>query len=244
VTIQENVKGQNTEKCKRNMVQNIVEPTKRCNLAVKMDKTTDMKKAPELDEKKIGENPFVQTLQIPVTKILSSKDLTEDVDGSIINKTLYQEKTQKVEIYYHECAGDNIAKLSDKAQRLLLHILYTLKARKDYYWLNKQHYMNRNDIKSQTTVSNAINELIRYQYILKTCVIGWFWINPYRFFPGSRMAKYPNNKVIADDWDQTKGESYQDKKKKKPFRMSKSTDDDITPQEEYERGEYTETKAG
>ena len=206
----------------KNNVQNIVNSSECCTLVDKMENSTEMKKAPELDESKIGENPFVQTLRIPVTKVVSSEDLVEDADGTIVNKTLYIEKTQKIELYYHECAGDNIAKLSDKAQRLLLHIMYTLKPKKDYYWFNKQHYMNRNEIKSLTTVSNALNELIRYQYILKTCITGWFWINPYRFFPGSRLAKYPNNKVVSDGWDQTRGESYQDKKKKKPFKMSKS----------------------
>jgi hypothetical protein len=201
----------------KNVVQNIVEPTNCCTLAVELQNTTEMKKAPEIDENKIGVNPFVQTLQIPVTKIVSSNDLIQDAEGTIVNKTLYREKTQKIEIYYHECAGDNIANLSDKAQRLLLHIMYTLKPNKDYYWLNKQHYMNRNKIRSLTTVSNALNELIRYQYLVKTCVTGWVWINPYRFFPGSRLMKYPDNKKIVDDWDQTQGIPYEKKVKKKPF---------------------------
>ncbi len=196
-------------------VQKFVESTESCNLAVEMNNPTEMKKQPKLDIEKIGTNPFLNTLVIPVTKIISSNDLIENAEGVVTNKTLYMEKQQKVELYYHECAGDNIAKLSDKAQRLLLHVLYTLDRNKDYYWLNKQHYMNRNEIKSATTVSNAINELIRYQYLLKTACIGWFWVNPYRFFPGSRLAKYPEKKVIADkEWDQTKGERYEDRSKR------------------------------
>lgn len=198
----------------KNIVQNNVESPKSCTFAVEMDKTTEMKKAPELNVEKIGTNPFLHTLQIPVTEILSNKDLVEGADGTVINKTLYMEKTQKVEIYYHECAGDNIAKLSDKAQRLLLHVMYTLDRNKDYYWLNKQHYMNRNEIKSHTTVSNAVNELIRYQYLLKTACTGWYWINPYRFYPGSRLARYPDKKIVkGDKWDQTKGKPHGTKKK-------------------------------
>lgn len=212
---------------KEKVIQNVAESPNCCNLAVEMDKTTEMKKTPELNIEKIGTNPFLNTLIIPVTEIISNIDLVETTEGVVTNKVLYMEKTQKVEIYYHECAGDNIAKLSDKAQRMLLHILYTLDRNRDYYWLNKQHYMGRNEIKSPTTVSNAVNELIRYQYLLKTVCVGWFWINPYRFFPGSRLAKYPDKKVIPDKtWDQTNGNSYQSKKKTKPFKMSKSEEDE------------------
>lgn len=204
------------------IVQNEVESTKSCTLAVKMENDTEMKK-PQIDRAKIGNNPFLLTLSIPVTKIVSNKELIEDVDGSIINKTLYKEKTQKVEIYYHECARDNIAKLSDKAQRLLLHILYTLDRNDDCYWLNKHLYMKGNEIKSNTTVSNAVNELIRYQYLLKTACVGWYWINPYRFYPGSRLSKYPDKRVVKDDWDQTKGEPYKPKEKKKSFNMGEKS---------------------
>lgn len=223
------------KKCRKKDIQKFVESTKECNFVEKLDKSIDMKKAPPLDVEKIGINPFTQTLEIPVTEIISNIDLTEDTDGTVINKKFYREKTTKVELYMHECARDNVAGLSDKAQRLLLHVMYTLDTGKDYYWLNKQHYMNSNKIKSQTTVSNAINELIRYRYILKTCMQGWLWINPYRFYPGSRLQKYPNNKKVVDKWDQTKGESYQDKKKRKPFRMSLKEEN--TKSYPYEPGE-------
>ncbi len=228
------------KKMEKNSTQNDAESTNCCILAVEMDKSTEMKKAPPLDKDKIGENPFLQTLTIPVTEILSSKDLVENAEGAVVNKTLYMEKTQKIELYYHECAGDNIAKLSDKAQRLLLHIMYTLERNQDYYWLNKQHYMNRNNIRSLTTVSNATNELIRYQYLLKTACIGWLWINPYRFFPGSRLSKYPDKKVVVDNvWDQTKGKPYQDKNKYKKKTINLGEKSRMEENEERVVREYT-----
>lgn len=201
-------------------VQSEVECTKSCILAVEMDKSTEMKPLPKIDIAKIGTNPFLVQLVIPVTKIVSSDDLVENEEGAVVNKVLYQEQTQKIEIYYHECAGDNIANLSDKAQRLLLHILYTLKRNQDYYQLNKEHYMKRNKIRSMTTVSNAVNELIRYQYLVRSAQVGVYWINPYRFYPGSRISKYPNNiQIKGNTWDQTKGQKYEDKKKKKTHKF-------------------------
>lgn len=220
-------------------VQDDVSSPEWCNLATDMKSSTEMKELPKIDEKNLGENPFVRTLSIPVTPIVSSKDLVLNEAGVIVNKTFYIEKTPKVELYIHECARDNIASLSDKAQRLLLHILYTMGRNKDHYQLNKQHYMTKNKIKSHTTVSNAIQELVRYQYIVKSCKQTVYWINPYRFFPGSRLQKYPNNKEVADkEWDQTNGDRHENKAKKKPFRMSKEEPTNEA-EEEYNKGEYT-----
>lgn len=193
-----------------------------CILAMEMKSSIEMNKLPKYNESELGGNPFAQKLQIPVTPVVSSKDLVADDEGVIVNKTFYIEKTAKVELYIHECARDNIAKLSDKAQRLFLHILYTLNRSKDHYQFNKEHYMKQNNIKSHTTVSNAIQELVRYEYICKSCKQTVYWINPYRFFPGSRLLKYPNRKVIVDkEWDRTGGNRYQDKAKKKPFNINK-----------------------
>lgn len=162
-----------------------------------------MKKQQEFDESQLKNNPFAQTLQIPVTEIIRSDMLNVNADGTTYNGVMYSEKMPKVEIYYCPDCGSNVAGLSDKAQRLFLHILYTLKHKKDYIRINAAYYMNRNNVKSYTTFSNAVKELIRYEFIVATHFKGIYWLNPLRFFPGSRLSKYPQKKLIKQTWDKT-----------------------------------------
>lgn len=182
--------------------QKIVESINNCNFDTEIEYQQTVKKLPKFEESKLGGNPFAQKLVIPVTAILSDKDFVKDEEGVIVNKTMYSEKTQKVEIYIHENANSNIAGLSDKAQRLFLFILYSVQRKKDYIQLNTEWYMRLNKIKSYTTYSNAVKELIRYEYITQSCERTVYWINPYRFFPGSRLMKYPDNKEVVQEWDQ------------------------------------------
>lgn len=177
-----------------------------CKFVVQMKNDNEMNKVPEIDEKQLGGNPYVYKLQIPVTEITKVNEFQENVEGVLINKVLYAEKTKKVEVYIHETSRDNVAQLSDKAQRMYLHILYTIKRSKDWVYLNKEFYMTKNKVKSITTYLSAIKELHRYEFIQPSAVKGVYWINPYRFFPGNRVVKYPNNLKIEGKWDQTKEE--------------------------------------
>jgi len=186
-----------------NNVQGIGNSTNSCIFDKELETTIKMKKLPKINEEELLNNPFRQELVIPVTEIVRDIEYTKTEDGVIINKVLYAEKTQKVELYIHPDSGNNVAGLSDKAQRLFLHILYTMKSKQDWIYMNTEHYMKRNEIKSMTTVSNAITELCRYQFILKSHIKGVYWINPHRFFPGSRLRKYESNKKVVQKWDQT-----------------------------------------
>lgn len=162
-----------------------------------------MRKQQQFDESQLGSNPFVQTLQIDVTEVIKNDTMNLDTDGTWVHGTMYWEKMQKAEVYYCPGCSGHVAELSDRAQRLYLHIIYSLEPKKDYLRLNAQHYMNKNGIKSHTTYSNALNELIRYQFIVATHIKGVYWLNPLRFFPGSRISKYPDKKNIKQKWDQT-----------------------------------------
>lgn len=184
------------------MIQDVVESPNNCTFVVELDNPIEMKKLPKVDPSTLTHNPFTQELVIPVTEIISKVEY-ENVEGVLVNKVLYVEKTKKVSLYIHENSGSNIAGLSDKAQRLFLHILYTVDKGIDWYQFNKEHYMMRNKIKSETTVSNAITELCRYQYICKSHLRTVFWINPHRFFPGNRVLKYPDKIKVVQKWDQT-----------------------------------------
>lgn len=173
-----------------------------CNFVTQMEIYEGMNKAPVVDEEQLGKNPYTYQLAIPVTEIVKDVEFLETAAGVLINKVLYAEKTKKVEIYIHENSRDNVAGLSDKGQRLYLHILYTMKRNKDWVYINKEFYMVKNKVKSQTTYNSAVKELHRYEFIQPTPVKGVYWINPHRFFPGNRVTKYPSNINIVGKWDQ------------------------------------------
>lgn len=186
-----------------------------CKFAVQMENEHEMNKVPEINESELTKNPFTYELSIEVTKIVKVDEFHQTVAGVLVNKVLYAEKTRKVELYMHENSRDNVANLSDKGQRLYLHVLYTLKRSKDWVYINKEYYMKKNKVKSQTTFNSAIKELHRYQYIQPTHIKGVYWINPHRFFPGNRVTKYPDNLKVIGNWDQTMEED--NEPVKKPF---------------------------
>jgi len=163
-----------------------------------------MNKLEVYDEKNLIKNPFEYSLQIPVTSMYSSNSLTKNMeDGVVVHKEILLEQTQSVKIYYCSDCKQYVANLSDKAQRLYLHILYTLKPNKDYIQINSEYYMKSNNIKSINTFKEALKELIRYNFIAPTEYKTVFWINPYLYFAGNRLTKYPNNIVKTKTWDKT-----------------------------------------
>jgi len=174
-----------------------------CIFVNELENNDDMRKIPPIDETQFKDNPYTYELTIPVTKLISDIEYAENVDGILVNKAFYLEQTKKVELYIHESSGANVAALSDRAQRLFLHLLYTMKKNKDYVYINRQYYMKRNNVKSQTTFNAAVKELHRYQFIQPTHEKGWFWINPHRFFPGNRVNKYPDKIKVVTTWDKT-----------------------------------------
>lgn len=193
------------------------------NFTIQVEKDKEMKKAPIVDESKLGENPYLYTLEIPVTRIISNVDHTETAEGVMVNKTFYCEKTQKVELYMHESARSNVAGLSDKAKSLYLHVLYSLQRNQEWLYLNKVFYMKENRVASPTTYYEAVKELQRYSYIQKTIIKEVYWINPHRFFPGNRVVKYPDKIKVSATWDRSKNKQEPiEVQKKKPFKMNKN----------------------
>jgi hypothetical protein len=163
-----------------------------------------MKKLQEFDEKDLGNNPFSASLVIPVTEVIQSKEFKNNGEGVVIKDTYYSERQQKVTLYYCYDCGNNVFGLSDKAQRLLWFIVYTLKPSKDFFQFNQEYYMKSNNVKSLTTINGAIKELIRYDFIVNSHIKTVYWINVNRLFPGARLEKYGDKKVIKTSWDKTK----------------------------------------
>ena len=154
-----------------------------------------MTKKEEFKEEELGINPFIYTLVIPVTKVVSNVDFTFDGEEGIMhNKSFYVERTKKVSLYKCESCMDNIIGLSDKALRLYTWVLLHLIPGKDYIQLNQEYYMRKNNVKSINTYKSAITELSRYAFISQ--VPGYksiYWINPNIYFSGNRLNKFPNN---------------------------------------------------
>lgn len=162
------------------------------------------KKLEVYDESKLVNNPFTYSLVIPTTKIVSDKFkyLPADVygqDGVFMKDTFHIEKTQSARIYYCPGCKAMVYNLSDRAQRLYLYILYNLIRKKDYIQINKEDYMNKNGVKSNTTYLAALEELIRYGFIGNTMYKTVYWTNPFLFSSSDRISKYPDNIEVKSD---------------------------------------------
>lgn len=158
-----------------------------------------MNKVEKIDESQLRANPFSFTLELQVTEVIQSGEFEkvqdeELTEGVILNKSYMAERTQSTKIYYCEDCRHRVFELSDKAQRLFLYILYSLKRGKDWIQINKENYKSKNGIKSDTTVNEAIKELVTNSFIQPTVVFKTaYWINPLYFFSGNRLKKYANN---------------------------------------------------
>lgn len=165
------------------------------------------KKLEEFDRLKLVNNPFAYSMEIPVIKVYSDKlfekipvpDLaTGETEHVYLPSGYYAEQQQSVKIYYCTKCKNLIASMSDKAQRLYLHVLYHLEKKVDYFQLNKEDYMRKNNIKSNTTFLAAVEELVTFGVIGLTGYKSVFWVNPILFFPGDRVSRYPEQ--IVNKW--------------------------------------------
>lgn len=143
-----------------------------------------------INEDELGLNPYLATLLIPVR--VWNKKVKSDT-GEIITDELDFEYTKYVKVYKKPANRKVINSLSDKAQRLYLWLLQVTQEGEKYLWLNRELYTEENNIKSNTTIVNAIKELVTRQIISKTGVTNYYWINPEFFFSGSRLKAYPGN---------------------------------------------------
>ncbi len=154
----------------------------------------------KFDESKLVNNPYTNSLLIPVTKTFSPGQYTFHMDiehpenvGTYLPTGFYMDKVQSSRVYYSAGMKDIVYGLSDRAQRLYLYILYNMQKSKPYVQINKENYMTKNSIKSRITYANALEELIRYGFIVKTIYKTVFWTNPMMFSAGNRLKMYTNN---------------------------------------------------
>ena len=147
---------------------------------------------PDIQEEKLGGNPFIRNLKIGVNK-LRSGDRYKEIDGVWMKAEAELEATPFCRVYSDAERRLSMVELTPRGKDLLLWIMYELELNKDYVWIPKKRYMRESRISAVNTYKAALNELIRANYIVATVVSNVYWINPHYFFNGNRVKKYPNN---------------------------------------------------
>lgn len=157
---------------------------------------------PKIDPQQLQNNPFAVPLKIPVNKVVSNRSLTRDKEGLMLPSVYHTERVTATKIYHNAGARKQVNELSPGAKALYLHILLSLDSGVDYVTINVKIYMAETGIKSLTTVAEAKKELIRELFISPTIFKTTYWINPYKFFCGSRVNKYPSAVEVKHVWEQ------------------------------------------
>lgn len=152
-----------------------------------------MKKTKTIDETKLGLNPFVFSLRIPVNVI---KGKGYQFKGDVLTKEEIEvEATPFTKVFLSSERRKIINNLSSCAQRLLLWIIFELEEGKDWLYINKSRYLKEQGL-CYNTYAKARDELVRYCIIYPSLVKDVFWINPDFFFCGNRIKKYKDKIVI------------------------------------------------
>lgn len=153
-------------------------------------------KKPEITEEKMGLNPFLSKLSIPVNKVTFEKQFYRDKESGIVlpvEKELEVENSCKV--YVDKERRLTMIGLSARAKDLLLWIIYETDNSSEWIWINKHRYMKEGGVSSINTYKGALVELIKTGYLLASVIKDVYWINPRYFFNGNRVNKFPNNIV-------------------------------------------------
>lgn len=158
-----------------------------------------MNKLPDFDESKLLKNPFSYSLKIDVTKNVENSKLKPDKDGIMLPAIWFSERQPATKLFHAPGIIDVVSNLSDGAMRLFLYVAYSVERGKDYIQINTERYLKKNNILSKRTYTTALNELIRYGFIVQSEFDSVYWINPIIFFCGNRIAKYPECKVIKGE---------------------------------------------
>jgi hypothetical protein len=168
-------------------------------------KTSLSKNKPAYNEKDLGLNPFLQSLNIKVRHNTNLQRVTpineiklEDnivtIGKTITNESVYiVELDEKATLYTRAGFRLHIVGMSDKAKSLFLWLTYELDYGKDYVWINVSRYLLETDT-SLNTYKAAVIELVKNAVINPIVDMdNMFWINPVFFFKGNRAKAFQNN---------------------------------------------------
>lgn len=142
----------------------------------------------------LGRNPFLNTLQIPVT-LKVHKVINKYGDNDV--KEFEFEKTPYTKVFEIAGAKKLVNAFPVRAKELYLYIIQSIESAQDYLWIDRHAYMKLMDIKSVNTYKQAVSHLWLTNFIYPHGSIqDVFWINPQFFFKGSRINKFKNNVIV------------------------------------------------
>jgi hypothetical protein len=158
-------------------------------------------KKPQFTIEELGHNPNIPPLQIPVYEKISRVDFIKGDGGKLEQKAIVLESVPKVSLYITSQHRKLTSQLPTASKELFLWILYELDSNQDFIWVNKDRFMKECTV-SYNTYKKAIDGLIRFIYLTPTVIHDVFWINPFYYFRGSRVNKYPDNLVFTNKQDE------------------------------------------
>ena len=154
---------------------------------------------PLIDTSKLKSNPFVFGLEIPVIHYEDRYKYVMDFEGILTNEVYSIDHEKGTKVYVSSERRKLIAKLTPNACKLLKWVEQELDYNSDWFWLNKDRYMDESAV-AYNTYKKSIMELQVNSFLSKTAMSDVFWLNPHYFFFGNRVKKYENNlKVVKNN---------------------------------------------
>jgi len=148
---------------------------------------------PELTPEILGISPFMEGLQIAVTK-RAMKVINKF--GNEDERVYELEATAYTKVFEVESARVQVSELPLRCKEMYLYLIHAVKSAQDYVWIERAAYMDLMGIKSVNTFKSTVAELSKSAYICPHVTIkDVYWINPYYFFKGSRLNKYKDHLV-------------------------------------------------
>lgn len=150
-------------------------------------------------------NPFVSEQKIKVIaknqkksimsteQLLSGDRIIENPELGNISVYYLLDTANKVSIFMTPELRVIYMRLSEVSHKLLRYIEGIVRNGEDIVKINIPKFMEEAEVKSRTTVYKGIEELCRYTFITPYHKQTYYWINPFRFFNGSRIDKYSKN---------------------------------------------------
>ncbi len=153
-------------------------------------------KKPAINEKTLINNPFVGTLVVKATKNTDKSRYADEEGTGYFNPTYLREQELPVKVYSSSGRREVLNLLGPNSTKLLIWCIQELEIKQDWFWLNKQRYMDETGV-SYNTYKNSVKELQDQGFLLKTSYTDVFWVNPHYFFRGNRVEFYKDKAGVV-----------------------------------------------
>lgn len=154
---------------------------------------------PEINEKKLGFNPFMTNITLKgrmldkEENIIIQSDKGVGVPVGTFKSTIVIEEQSFTKIWHDTDFRNIILKLDEVSLKLFIFIQYQLEPNKDYIWINSRLFQDTACVKHKSEYIEAMEKLVRYSIVTTTIYPDVYWINPLILFSGNRLKKYPDN---------------------------------------------------